>query len=217
VIEAASGMEPAQKCGDLRYGDRSMRRTYFAALTSFVLLTLGGVSLAGDFWERSKLDWHRNNMWPQPFIVADRISVCEPFAIQTNNGWRLQNTIGDAYFDPNNQELTVAGQTKVKWIVQQAPVSRRTVFVLVSEDQQATNARVSSVQQAVGRFTIKGPPAEVMLTDRDVTGGSGEYYDSVDRALKGSVPPPRLPARGGSGGGAAGGGSGSGGSAGAGS
>jgi uncharacterized membrane protein YgcG len=195
-----------------------MRRTYLTAWTSFALLTLGSVSLAGDFWDRASLDWHRNNMWPQPFIVADRIAVCEPFAIQMNNGWRLQNTIGDAYFDPNSQELTVAGQTKVKWIVQQAPISRRTVFVLVNEDQEATKTRVSSVQQAVGRFTIKGPPAEVQLTDRDITGGSGEYYDSVDRALKGSVPVPRLPARTSNGGGGAGGsGGGSGGSGGSGS
>jgi hypothetical protein len=101
----------------------------------------------------------------------------------------------------------------VKWIVQQAPMSRRTVFVLMTEDRDATNARVNSVQQAVGRYTIKGPPAEVLLTDRDVTGGSGEYYDSVDRALKGSVPIPRLPSRsnggsGGSGGNGSGGGSG---------
>jgi hypothetical protein len=194
-----------------------MRRTYLTAWTSFALLTLGSVSLAGDFWDRANIDWHRNNMWPQPFVVADRIAVCEPFAIQANNGWRLQNTIGDAYFDPNNQELTVAGQSKVKWIVQQAPLSRRAVFVLVNEDQDATKSRVNSVQQAVSRFTIKGPPAEVQLTDRDVTGGSGEYYDSVDRALKGSVPVPRLPARASGNGGSGGSGGGSGSGAGAGS
>lgn len=193
-----------------------MRRTHFVAWTSLALSALGSVTLAGDFMDRCKLDWHRNNMWPQPFIMADRISVCEPFAIQVNNGWRLQNTIGDAYFDANNNELTVAGQTKVKWIVQQAPASRRTVFVLMSEDREATNARVRSVQQAAERYTIKGPPAEVLLTDRDVIGGSGEYYDSVDRALKSSVPAPRLPARSsGNGGSGSGGGNGSGGSNGA--
>ena len=70
-----------------------------------------------------KSDWHRNNMWPQPFIYADRAAVCLPFAIQVNNGWRMQNTIGDAYFDNATQELTVAGQAKVKWIVQQAPLT----------------------------------------------------------------------------------------------
>ena len=192
-----------------------MRRTLLVAWTSVALSALGSVGLGGEFMDRCKLDWHRNNMWPQPFIVADRISVCEPFAIQVNNGWRLQNTIGDAYFDPNNNELTVAGQSKVKWIVQQAPASRRTVFVLMNEDREATNARVRSVQQAVERYTVKGAPGEVQLTDRDVIGGSGEYYDSVDRALKSSVPAPRLPARAtgnGNGGGNGGSGGGSGGS-----
>lgn len=182
-----------------------MRRTLFVTWTSVALAAVGSVALAGDFMDRCKLDWHRNNMWPQPFIMADRIAVCEPFAIQINNGWRLQNTIGDAYFDPNNNELTVAGQAKVKWIVQQAPISRRTVFVLMTEDREVTNARVRSVQQASERFAIKGPPAEVLLTDRDVIGGSGEYYDSVDRALKSSVPAPRLPARASNGGAGVGG------------
>jgi hypothetical protein len=174
-------------------------------------LAAGTVAWGGDAW---KTDWHRNNMWPAPFIYADRAAVCEPFAIQMNNGWRLQNTIGDAYFDTATQELTVAGQMKVKWIVQQAPIHRRAVFVLANEEGAITTARVGSVQKAVDHFTIKGPPAEVMLTDRDVFGGSGEYYDSVDRALKSTVPVPRLPARstgaaGASGGGGAGGAAGS--------
>jgi hypothetical protein len=188
-----------------------MRRTYLAGFTSLAL-AMGATSLwAGDFLDRCKTDWHRNNMWPHPFIMADRAAVCEPFAIQMNNGWRLQNTIGEAYFDPATQELTIAGQAKVKWIVQQAPISRRTVYVLIGEAEETTNARINAVQQAVGRFTIKGPPAAVLPTDRDITGGSGEYYDSVDRALKSSVPAPRLPAAPAGGGGAAGGGAGGGG------
>jgi hypothetical protein len=190
-----------------------MRRTYFLAWSSLALLTVGSVAVAGEFMTRVKSDWHRNNMWPQPFIYADRAAVCLPFAIQVNNGWRMQNTIGDAYFDNATQELTVAGQAKVKWIVQQAPLSRRTVYVLMTEDQEATNARMASVQQAVERHTLKGPPGEVLLTDRDVQGGSGEYYDAVDRAMKSSIPAPRLPARASNSGGSnsgSGGGSGSG-------
>jgi len=193
-----------------------MRRKSLAVLA---FLGLGATSLCagdGEFWTDCKVNWHRNNMWPKPFIYADRAAVCAPFAIQVNNGWRLQNTIGDAYFDAATQDLTVAGQAKVRWIVQQAPLSRRTVFVLMSEDEQATNARMASVQQAAGRFTIKGPPAEVQLTDRDIFGGSGEYYESVDRALKSSVPIPRLPARQSGGSGSSGSGGSGGGSAGAG-
>jgi hypothetical protein len=176
-----------------------MKKLRIAALGTLGVAAVAATTLAGDFWQRTHTDWHRNNMWPQPFIQADRAAVCEPFAIQVNNGWRLQNTVGDAYFDPATQELTLAGQHKVRWIVQQAPAHRRAVFVLVNEDQEVTNHRVASVQQAAQRYTIKGTPPEVLLTDRDVSFGSGDYYDAVDRAMKSSVPTPRLPARGSSG------------------
>jgi hypothetical protein len=178
------------------------------ALSTLALLTPVTAVQAGDFWNRFKTDWHRNNAWPQPFVAADRAVVHEYFAIQTNNGWRLQNTIGDAHFDPATQELTLAGQHKVKWVVTQAPAHRRTVFVLANESQEITQLRMAAVQQTVARFALQGPPCEVQVTDRDVFGGSGEYHDAVDRALKRSVPPPRLPiptAGGGTGGNSAGG------------
>jgi hypothetical protein len=184
------------------------------AWSSLALVAIAGVSWGGDVWSRVHSDWHRNNIWPQPFIYADRAAVCEPFAIQINNGWRLQNTVGDAYFDPATQELSVAGQMKVKWIVTQSPANRRNVYVLISEDEAVTQARVASVQKAVDRYATKGP-SQVFTTDRDIYGGSGEYYEAVDRALKSSVPVPRLPARGaGSAGGGAGAGAGAGGGAG---
>jgi hypothetical protein len=185
-----------------------MRRLHLVALSSLALVSSVSALQAGDFWTRFKADWHRNNAWPQPFIAADRAAVCEYFAIQTNNGWRLQNTIGDAYFDPATQELTLAGQHKVKWIVTQAPTHRRAVFVLANESQEITQLRLASVENAVARFKLHGPPCDVLLTDRDVMGGSGEYYDAVDRALKSSVPPPRLPAATGAGGAGGNGGAG---------
>ena len=75
-------------------------------------------------------------------------------------------------------------------------VDRRTVYVLMTEDQEATNARMASVQRAVERHTLKGPPGEVLLTDRDVQGGSGEYYGTGGGSgHEEFVPSPRLPAR----------------------
>ena len=72
--------------------------------------------------------------------------------------------------------------------------------------------RVDSVQRAISQFVPKGGLPEVLLTDRDLPGGSGEYYDAVDRAMKSSVPAPRLPSKSAPGGtsGAGGAGSGSG-------
>lgn len=171
-----------------------MRRTWFVLGTCALLVCTAPAR--GDwsgFWSRFHTDFHRNNAWPEPFVSADRAAARDPFVIQTNNGWRLQNTIGDPYFDPATQELTMAGALKVKWIVTQAPMQRRTVFVLANESEEITQARVHSVQATAARFATRGEVPEVLLTDRDVIGGSGEYYDAVDRAIKSSVPVPRLP------------------------
>jgi nitrogen fixation protein len=155
-------------------------------------LGISSWACAGDFWNRFKKDTQRNNYWPEPFVTTDRLSVREPFAIQANNGWRLQNTIGDGYFEPDTQELNLAGQMKVKWVVTQSPLSRRTVYVMTGGNDEMTMIRVDSVQRAISRYIPKGELPEVLLTDRDINGGSGEYFDAVDRALKSSVPSPRL-------------------------
>src|SRR5690606_10343877 len=34
-----------------------------------------------EFWHRTKVDFHRNNAWPEPFQQADRAVTREPFAI----------------------------------------------------------------------------------------------------------------------------------------
>ena len=41
---------------------------------------------------------------------------------------------------------------------------------------------------------VTGPLPEVLVTDTPPAGGNGDYLDAVDRALRSSVQPPRLPA-----------------------
>ena len=188
-----------------------MRSTWMLLFVMVAMGSLAPLARGGDFWSRFKTDYHRNNYWPQPFIAADRAAARDPFTIQTTNGWRLQNTVGDCYFEPDTQELSLAGQMKVKWIVTQTPTSRRTVFVLANENQESTLIRVDSVQRAISRYVPRGDLPEVLLTDRDLNGASGEYYETVDRAMKSTVPAPRLPTKtGGSGGAAASGAGGAG-------
>ena len=137
-------------------------------LALFTVLGIGSWTWGGEFWNRFKKDTHRNNYWPEPFVTGDRLAVREPFAIQANNGWRLQNTIGDGYFEPETQELNLAGQMKVKWVVTQSPSSRRTVFVMAAPNDEATMVRVDSVQRAISRHVPKGELPEVLLTDPEV-------------------------------------------------
>jgi hypothetical protein len=53
-------------------------------------------------------------------------------------------------------------------------------------------ARVEAVQQEIGRIMPEGSRPSVVLTDSVPAGGSGDYFDSVDRQLKQSIPAPRL-------------------------
>jgi hypothetical protein len=109
-----------------------------------------------------------------------------------NNGWRSQNTLGDYFFDLESQQLTRAGELKVRWIVLEAPVSRRTVYVLRGQNHEATSIRLDSVQQAVARMLPDRPLPPVLLTDVAPAGGSGEYFETVDRTYRSSIPEPRL-------------------------
>ena len=171
-----------------------MRRTTLALVFAAASVT-ASVSQAGwaEFWERVHLDWHRVNAWPEPFLHADRDLVRQPLIAMTDNGWRMQNTLSDHLFDAESSNLTQAGTLKVRWIVTQAPPHRRTVFVLRGATPDATLARVDAVQEAITKLVPQGNRPEVLLTDVIPVGGSGDYFDSVDRQLKDSIPAPRLP------------------------
>lgn len=171
-----------------------MRRTTLALVFVATIVT-ASVTRADwtAFWERVHLDWHRVNSWPEPFRHADRDLIRQPLLAMTDNGWRMQNTISDHLFDVESNHLTQAGALKVRWIVTQAPPHRRTVFVLRGATPDATLARVDAVQEAITKLVPQGDRPEVLLTDVIPVGGSGDYFDSVDRQLKDSIPPPRLP------------------------
>jgi hypothetical protein len=185
-----------------------MRRWILACLATASLVAAAHPAQAqtwGDkwdkFWHRTKVDWHRNNAWPEPFISADRAAAREPFCIQTDNGWKMQNTVGSFLFDDNHQ-LNRAGELLVKWIVTQAPQHRRAVFVLKADTADQTAARVASVNAAVAKYAGPSVPP-VMVTDTEPVGWSGAYIDAIAQQFQSTIPAPRLPNN--SGGGSSGG------------
>lgn len=171
-----------------------MRYRDFAAA---LVVTLGSsaAAMAGwnEFWHQSKLDYRRASEWPYPFVCADRVAQQAPLAIMVDNGWRRENTLGGMMFTEDGA-LTSAGMHKVKWIVTQAPVSRRSVWVLRGETAEATAARIDAVQTRIGMIIPGQPLPEVMVTDQPPPGMSGDYLDAIDRSMRSTVPPPRLPA-----------------------
>ena len=198
-----------------------MRRVSLTCLALVGLTFASSPALAADgsgwnaFWHRVHTDFYRNNTWPQPFEAADRAAAREPFCIQTDNGWKMQNTIGTFLFDTETQRLNTAGELLVKWIVTQAPIHRRAVFVLKGDNSDATTTRVESVQTAVAKYA-SGHVCPVLLTDTEPAGWSAAYVDSITQQFNSTIPAPRLSSGsqgggssdGGGGGGGGGGGSG---------
>jgi len=163
-----------------------------------------------QFWNRCHVDFNRNSAWPEPFLTADKLAVRTPWCIQTDNGWKMQNTIGTFLFDRDTQRVNEAGDLLVKWILTQAPIHRRAVFVLKGDSPEATNARVQSVQAAVAKYS-SGCVCPVLLTETEPAGWPASYIDAITQHYDATIPNPRLPARQGGGQGGQQGGSGSGG------
>jgi hypothetical protein len=196
------------------FAEPAMRLWHWALLTILSLNIVVAPARGGDgwneFWHRVHVDFLRNNTWPEPFQAADRAGAREPWCIQTDNGWKMQNTVGTFLFDGETQQLNEAGELLVKWIVTQAPHHRRAVFVLKGETSEATAVRAASVQAAVSKYA-GGCVCPVLLTCTEPPGWPAAYIDQMTQQFNATIPAPRLPAMDG-GGASSGGGSGSGGS-----
>ena len=178
-----------------------MRRFWMGCTLAVTLLASTTSAQAGwnEFWARYRVDYRRNAAWPEPFNSTDWRVAREPFEIQKNNGWRLQNTIGSLLFNRDTNEVNSAGEQQIKWIVNQAPPNRRAVFVLRGDSDEQTAQRVDSVQRTVSKYVPQGELPPILLTNQDQIGGSGEYFQKIDDALKNSMPSPRLNTGGGGG------------------
>ena len=146
-----------------------------------------------EFWHRVHVDFHRNIAWPEPFASIDRKAYQVPFNVMYEKGWLRQNTIGHHHFNPETQQLTEAGQLKVRWILTHAPPNRRTVVVVRGYTAEVTAIRTDSVQQAAERMVLSDPLPEVRLTDIEARGWSADDIDAIGRRSRDAMPDPVLP------------------------
>jgi hypothetical protein len=172
-----------------------MRRLYLVMLTLSCVTFVSGTAQAGwhEFWESVKLDTHRNLAWPEPFQTLDRRATLSHFAAMQQKGWKLETTISDYHFDQETERLTEAGRRKVRWILTEAPPQRRMVYVLISENEEATANRVDSVQRAISQMIPKGPLPPVIRTHVAPRGASAVYVQGVYSRAAAARPDPVLP------------------------
>ena len=189
-----------------------MRRATFLLLATVAMFTIAGIASAGPFdaWRKVvdpiSRDFHRNNCWPAPFVKMDAQAVNAPFATMVRNGWRLQNVMGSHHFDNQTNELTSAGQAKVRAILLDSPHQHRTVFVQRSRSMDVTKSRIDAVQREAQRVLPEGELPAVEHTDLSPPGWPAAQIDAINRSRETSAPVPQLPNGGAAAGGGAGGG-----------
>jgi len=117
--------------------------------------------------------------WPKHFVPPARRAVCDTYAVMIENGWRRQNLIGNYHFDQDSNELTQAGKLKVRWILTQAPVERRNVFVERGMSQAETANRIASVQDWASSVHTDHGMVSVSDTHIVSEGHSAHVVDSI--------------------------------------
>jgi hypothetical protein len=174
-----------------------MRRTILAVLAASVVFA-GAASAWAVVFDQTcyyvKRGYHRNVAWPWPYMCPDRAAVREPFSIMIENGWRRQNLLGEYHFTPDGKGLTKAGELKVQWILTQAPLAHRTVFVERSIDTVVTSNRLAAARDYATLISVDGQPPQVAETYIVSEGRPASVVDSINVRFQESAIPPVLPA-----------------------
>jgi hypothetical protein len=170
-----------------------------------ILLAASTLAIVGGFVHTAQAVWvdetahyikrgyHQNVAWPWPHICPDRVAVREPFALMINNGWRRQNLLGPHHFK-SPTELTTAGELRIHWIMTQAPMERRTVFIERDLDPQVTEQRLATVREYATRVVLDGQMPQVADTHLVSEGRPASVVDATNVRFQESMPPPVLPA-----------------------
>ena len=176
---------------------RSFRWLTFSAVALATVAAISGSADAGGlaaFFRDVDQGYHRNKYWPEPFVMQDRSFVAAPFVVMTQKGWEEQNLMGENYFKKETGELNESGQLKVRWIMTQAPVGYRTVYIERANSPQGTANRMDATRRFADRIAIGGEVPDVRESNMMVNGWPAEYSDMIITKFQQSTPDPRLPA-----------------------
>jgi hypothetical protein len=110
-----------------------------------------------------------------------------------NNGWRRQNLLGAHHFTENADQLTTAGELRVRWIMTQAPEERRTIFVERDLNPGVTADRLATARDYAAHVAPDGQLAQVVETNLISEGRPASVVDATNVRFQESMPPPMLP------------------------
>lgn len=145
----------------------------------------------GDFLSSMARDAKRRNCWPEPFVYTDRAGVRQTLAVQESAGWERQNLLSEFHFVSGGSELTEAGRMQVQWIMSEAPVPHRQIYVHRADTPQVTAARMLAVQH----FITQSPYATSILvleSTRTDDGWPANRIDALSRKAAAATMDPKL-------------------------
>ena len=149
---------------------------------------------AYTFCDYYRAGYCTNVNWPRQFVPAARRGICDSYAVMINNGWRRQNLLGDYHFEEGSNQLTRAGEMKVQWILTQAPMERRTVFVQRAATEERTAERLAQVESYSEKLSPAVPGIDVSDTHIVAEGHRAHSVDNIFTGFQANQPPPVLPA-----------------------
>jgi hypothetical protein len=174
-----------------------MRRT-FATIFAAGMFAWGAPAARAVFVDSMdhyiECGYHRNVLWPWPYVCPDRISENEPFDLMIRNGWRRQNLLGSHHFDPETGRLTEAGQLQVRWIMTQAPPARRQIFIERAIAPSVTAARLVAAREFASRVAVDGQQPQVFETSLMAEGRPASVVDMTNVKFMENMRVPALPA-----------------------
>ena len=148
-----------------------------------------------EFWQRTNIDFHRNNCWPQPFQAQDRELIRSPLIAMTAAGWRQNNTLSDHFFAHGRSGDQSSWRNQSPLDCDPSPSASPYGLCVArcdaGSDRRAGRGCPANDREIRPRRT---PPRRWCSTDIVPPGASGDYFDQVDRQFKQSIPAPRLPA-----------------------
>jgi hypothetical protein len=146
----------------------------------------------GDVVDHIHVGFWRNTCWPKPFVYPDRKATFAPMDVMANNGWRRNNLLGAHHFDPAGERLNVAGELRVAWILTQAPIHRRTIYIERSFNAEETGRRIEAAQRFA---TTVAPEGAIQVVDTHIhaEGKPAADVDSTNVRFRESAPLPVLP------------------------
>jgi hypothetical protein len=181
---------------------RMARSMLFALLVAVLTTAAAPRSVQAQNWyHQLSADIHvgfwRNMCWPKPFVYADRQAAFAPMHVMAANGWRRNNLLGAHHFDRVDRDgsqlqLNMAGRLRVQWILTQAPVHRRNVFVERDLDPEITGRRIEAVQTFAGTFAPEAA-ANVYDTHLRSEGRPARDVDWTNSQFWANAPVPALP------------------------